>query len=106
MLEYNSLATLRKKSIERQNSNQKKSTYLSIIHDKNIIKDIDINRPNQDWVSNITYIRTKRDFLTWRVLQIYTAVGVGFALLAYAIVIAIVSSPFMEGIAELLYEND
>ena len=51
------MLTLRKKySIRTTNSHHRFYKY------NNIIKDIEVNRPNQVWVSDITYIRTVKGF--------------------------------------------
>lgn len=57
ILRKHNMLTLRKKYSSRTtNSFHRSYKY------KNIIKDIDVNRPNQVWVSDITYIRTIKGF--------------------------------------------
>lgn len=57
ILRKHQMLTLRKKySARTTNSLHRFYKY------KNIIQDIDIKRPNQVWVSDITYIRTVKGF--------------------------------------------
>ena len=57
VLRKNQMLTLRKKySCRTTNSYHRFYKY------NNIIKDVEINRPNQVWVSDITYIRTVKGF--------------------------------------------
>ena len=57
VLRKNQMLTLRKKySCRTTNSYHRFYKY------SNIIKDIEVNRPNQVWVSDITYIRTVKGF--------------------------------------------
>ncbi|PQV44602.1 transposase InsO family protein [Jejuia pallidilutea] len=56
-LENTICLTLRKKTSSRTTN-----SYHRFYKYNNIIKDIDINRPNQVWVSDITYIRTVKGF--------------------------------------------
>nr|WP_262910796.1 DDE-type integrase/transposase/recombinase [Wocania arenilitoris] len=51
------MLTLRKKYRSRTTN-----SYHRFYKYKNIIKDLEVNRPNQVWVSDITYIRTIKGF--------------------------------------------
>ncbi|GAL68614.1 mobile element protein [Jejuia pallidilutea] len=57
LLRKHNMLTLRKKTSYRTTN-----SYHRFYKYNNIIKDIDINRPNQVWVSDITYIRTVKGF--------------------------------------------
>jgi len=57
VLRQHNMLTLRKKYSARTTN-----SYHRFYKYKNIIKDIDINRSNQVWVSDITYIRTVKGF--------------------------------------------
>ena len=57
VLRKNQMLTLRKKYSARTTN-----SYHRFYKYKNIIKDIEVNRSNQVWVSDITYIRTVKGF--------------------------------------------
>ena len=57
VLRNNHMLTLRKKYSARTTN-----SYHRFYKYKNIIKDLDVNKPNQVWVSDITYIRTVKGF--------------------------------------------
>jgi len=57
VLREHNMLTLRKKYSARTTN-----SYHRFYKYKNIIKDIEVNRPNQVWVSDITYIRTLNGF--------------------------------------------
>ncbi len=57
ILRKHNMLTLRKKTSARTTN-----SYHRFYKYKNIIKDIEINRPNQVWASDITYIRTVKGF--------------------------------------------
>jgi len=57
VLRKNQMLTLRKKYSARTTN-----SYHRFYKYSNIIKDLEVNRPNQVWVSDITYIRTVKGF--------------------------------------------
>jgi putative transposase len=57
VLRKNNMLTLRRKTSARTTN-----SYHRFYKYNNIIKDIEINRPNQVWASDITYIRTVKGF--------------------------------------------
>ncbi|VAV86250.1 Transposase, partial [hydrothermal vent metagenome] len=57
ILRKNQMLTLRKKYSARTTN-----SYHRFYKYKNSIKDVEVSRPNQVWVSDITYIRTVKGF--------------------------------------------
>ncbi|PKH52290.1 hypothetical protein CXF68_17020 [Tenacibaculum sp. Bg11-29] len=49
-------------TLRRKNSARTTNSYHRFYKYKNIIKDLEVNRTNQVWVSDITYIRTVKGF--------------------------------------------
>jgi len=76
VLRKNQMLTLRKKySCRTTNSYHRFYKY------NNIIKDVEVNRPNQVWVSDITYIRTVKGFCYLALItDMYSRKIVGFDL--------------------------
>ncbi|GHC60860.1 DDE-type integrase/transposase/recombinase [Ulvibacter litoralis] len=76
VLRGHKMLTLRKKySVKTNNSHHRFYKY------DNIIKDMEINRPNQVWASDITYIRTLNGFCYLTLItNMYSRKSVGYGL--------------------------